>query len=155
MERKELKELILKEKNPIVKQKLKDLLKKVDLLIKEQKPLISDLKKVGIKVESVWDLVNNRDHSMLKALFVGKYNVAYPILVKHLDYKYSPRITEGIIRALTEKDAKDCASEKILEMFIKEKDKGLKWVMANALRTLMTWKERQKYPEIAEILKGI
>ncbi len=47
------------------------------------------------------------------------------------------------------------AAEKILDLFYKESDDNLKWVMANALRTLMSWNSRQKHPEIARVLKGL
>jgi len=119
-----------------------------------EQSLINDLKNVGIKVETVWDLVNNRPHPYLKNTFVGQYDIAYPVLLKHLDFDYHPRIKEGIIRALTEKNAASIVAEKLLDLFYKEPDKNLKWVLANALKTLMTWRQRQKHPEIQETLKG-
>lgn len=121
----------------------------------EEKLLLQDLKKLGIKVNSVWDLVNNRHNTFFKKnAFLANYSIAYPVLVRHLDYKYHPRVIEGIIRSLTEKQAKEVAQQKILDLFYKEEDKNLKWAMANALTTLMTWRERKKYPEIAEVFRG-
>lgn len=140
--------------NPIARQKLQDLLDKMDNFRQEEQPLINDLAKVGIVVESVWDLVNNRPHPMLKSNFTGHYEIAYPILVRHLDNGYHPRIQEGIIRALTEKTAKEIAKDKLLELFYKEENKNLKWALANALKTLMTWQQRQKHQEIANVWKG-
>lgn len=126
-----------------------------ELLNKDEEPLVQELKSLGLEIDSVWDLVNNSPHQFLDRNFKGDYSIAYETLVKHLDFDYHPKTIEGIIRALTENEAKKIAANKILELFQKETDKNLKWVMANALRTLMTWNKRQKYPEIGEILKGI
>jgi hypothetical protein len=126
----------------------------LELLKKDEEPIVADLRNIGLNVDSVWDLVNNKPNPYLKQKFTGDYSVAYPILVKHLDFNYHPRTIEGIIRSLTEKQAKDIATIKILELFNKESDQNLKWVMANALRTLMSWEKRKKYPEIANTLKG-
>ncbi|WP_422356176.1 hypothetical protein [Roseivirga pacifica] len=126
-----------------------------DMLNKDEEPLVLELKGLGLDIDSVWDLVNNLPHQFLERKFTVHYNTAYETLVKHLDFDYHPKTIEGIIRALTEKEAKEIAADKILELFYKETDKNLKWVMANALRTLMTWSKRQKHPEIGEVLKGI
>lgn len=151
----QIKQLILEETNPVIKEKLEVLLNTTLKFHKEQFQLINELSSIGIEVESVWDLVNNKfTLSQMYGDFTGKYEHAYHILVKHLDKEYHIRIKEGIIRALTEKNAKNIASNKLLDMFNKEKDKNLKWVLANALRTLLTWKERQKYPEIKNTLNG-
>lgn len=154
MTRGEVQEMLLKEQSPLKKQALLDLLDKMDFFEREERPLINDLKNIEIKVESVWDLVNNRQGTHLGNAFIGQYEIAYPVLLKHLDFEYHHRIKEGIIRALTEKNAAGIATEKLLTLFYKEPDKKLKWVLANALKTLMTWRQRQKHPEIQEIWKG-
>lgn len=154
MTRAEVIEMINTQSNPIARQKLKEVLEVMDNFKKEEHPLINDLAKLGIVVESVWDLVNNRPHPMLKSNFTGGYEIAYPVLVRHLDYGYHPKIQEGIIRALTEKAAKETAKDKLLELFYKEKNSNVKWALANALKTLMTWQQRQKHPEIANVQKG-
>lgn len=147
--------MISTEENPMKKQKLQELLEKMHFFEKEEKPIVDELKSIGISVDSVWDLVNNRPHQYLKNNFVGTYEAAYSLLVKHLDYDYHPRIKEGIIRALTEKNAAKIAKDKILEMFYDETEKNLKWVIANCLKTLMTSAQREKHPEINIVLKGI
>ena len=114
----------------------------------DEKKLVSEIRAAGYKIDSVWDLVNNRPHPFLPIKFTSEYKKAYPILVKHLKIKHHKKVTEGIIRALMEKDAKDIAGETILKRFFEEKDKHLKWVLAACLRTLYSWRERQKYPEI-------
>ena len=155
MTKDEVIEMISNEESLLKKQKLQDLLDKMYFFEKEEEPLVNDLKTIGIYVESVWDLVNNRPHLHLKNVFVGQYEMAYPMLVKHLDYDYHPRVKEGIIRALTEKNAAKVAKDKILDLFNNETDKNLKWVLANCLTTLMTWKQREKHPDIKATLKGI
>jgi hypothetical protein len=154
MTKTELQEMISAEQDGPKKQRLLDLLDKMISFEQEERPLVNELNNIGLKVESVWDLVNNRPHPYLKNNFTGDYEVAYPILVKHLDFDYHPRIKEGIVRALTEKKAAKLAADRILELFHKEPDKNLKWVMANALRTMLTWRQREKHPEIKQILKG-
>jgi len=154
MTKTELQEMISAEQDGIKKQRLLDLLDKMIFFEREERPLVNELNDIGLKVESVWDLVNNRPHPYLKDNFTGDYEMAYPILIKHLDFDYHPRVKEGIIRSLTEKKAAKLAADRILELFHKEPDKNLKWVMANALRTMLTWRQREKYPEIKEVLKG-
>lgn len=55
-----------------------------------EEPLVRALHKAGLKVSSVWDLVNTKD----------TYPVAVPILLDHLRKPYPRRIQEGIARAL-------------------------------------------------------
>jgi hypothetical protein len=140
---------MIKDENSIDREGLKK------LLAKDEQPILNEIKGMGINIESIWDLVNNRPNPYLKTNFTGDYSIVYPILVKHLDYRHHPKTIEGILRALTEKPAKEIATAKILEMFYKETNKNLKWVMANALKTLMSWKSRQKHPEIEKTFKGL
>jgi hypothetical protein len=58
---------------------------------REQKELLTDLRKIGIHVSSVWDLVNTDKD----------YRDAVPILVRHLCLPHSTSVKEGIVRALT------------------------------------------------------
>jgi hypothetical protein len=124
-------------------------------LDKDQEGLVNEIRKKGIKVDSVWDLVNNVKHPFLDNKFTGKYNEAYSILVDHLDKPHHPRIREGIIRALTEKDARDVAKDKVLEHFYSETDKNLRWVLSNALTTLLTQTEKKKNPDVGLVKKGL
>lgn len=56
----------------------------------EETPILEDLRKVGIDVESVWELVNRSD----------PYPKAISVLLKHLPQPYQDRTREGIARAL-------------------------------------------------------
>ncbi len=57
--------------------------------------LVRELRGVGIEVQSIYDLVNTSK----------PYSRAYPILVRHLRLSHDTRTREGIIRALTVKEA--------------------------------------------------
>jgi hypothetical protein len=72
----------------------------------EERPLLDDLAAAGFSVESVWDLVNSP----------GTYKAALPVLLSHLTRAYSPRMREGIARALAVKDARAIAWDSLLAM---------------------------------------
>lgn len=71
----------------------------------EQAPLLADLGAVGLKVESVWDLVNTSAH----------YAEAVPVLLKHLLLPYSDRTREGIARSLAVPEARGAWSTLVEE----------------------------------------
>lgn len=133
------------------KRKDRELKERKTLLAADERDLIEELAEAGYKVESVWDFVNNHNRYEFLRKFEGGYVSAYLILVKHLDIEHHPRIREGIIRALTEKNANETASEALLSAFYQEKDSNLKWVLANALRTVLTRTQKAKHPEYKEI----
>lgn len=64
--------------------------KLAEFLRDAQAPLVDALAKIGIKVESVWDLVNGTNF----------YDAAIPLLLDHLRRPYPDAIREGIARAL-------------------------------------------------------
>lgn len=103
--------------------------------------LVAELRQCGLDVSSVYDLVNtSQSHSN-----------AYPVLVRHLELRHDSRIREGIIRALTVRDAGEEVESALLSEFKTETDPTLKWVLANALRTVMPYRKRKQFPEIAEV----
>jgi hypothetical protein len=98
-------------------------------LQKEQMPLLSDLKNLGIEIETVWDLVNTSEN----------YSVAIPVLVQHLSGPYSAGVREGIIRALTVDYAGSNVLRALVDEFKKQNDDSetsLKWVLGNAIATV-------------------
>ncbi|MCA0895135.1 hypothetical protein [Microbulbifer agarilyticus] len=121
------------------------------LLAADERSLVKELALAGFEIESVWDFVNNNNRYEFLRKFDGGYRSAYSILVKHLDVEHHPRIREGIIRALAEKDANETASEALLAAFYQEQDSNLKWVLANTLRTVLTRSQKAKHPEYKEI----
>jgi hypothetical protein len=126
---------------------------KLERLKADEFQLVQELKRLGLKVESVYDLVNNKPIKHIDNKFIGEYSQAYTILVQHLDKPHEKTIREGIIRALTEKNAKSVAQEKLLEQFYKEQDPMLKWVLANALKIILTQSEKKKHPDVKAVLK--
>src|ERR1041385_5580317 len=52
-------------------------------LREDQRLLVAELRGLGYDVASVWDLVNNTAHPVLKRRFIGPYPAAYPVLVRH------------------------------------------------------------------------
>ncbi len=67
------------------------------------------------------------------------YQQAVPILVKHLSRPYSPRVLEGIVRALTVKEARGVAAEPLIELFQRLPMTGWpKWEIGNAINMVAT-----------------
>lgn len=92
---------------------------------KDEEPLLKDLADIGLKIESVWDLVNAN----------YSYKEAIPILINHLSKNYNLRNKEGIIRALTVKEAAGIACKAIInEYHNAPKDNfHYRWVFGNAI----------------------
>lgn len=66
------------------------------ILDQAEKPIVEDLRRVGVDVESPWDLVHSRD----------PYPTALPVLLHHLKLgAYPERILQGVARALAVKPA--------------------------------------------------
>jgi hypothetical protein len=92
----------------------------------EQTPLLVQLASVGIKVDSVWDLVNAK----------WSYPAAIPVLSAHLQRVHHPLLREGIVRALTVPEARGVAGRVILSELQRPNDQSphsVRWVLANAL----------------------
>lgn len=91
----------------------------------ESKPMLDDLKKAGIQVNSVWDLVNTTE----------TYPEGVPILIEHLSQPYNLRTKEGIVRALAVKDARGVAAEPLMQFLgtIDKNNDALVWIIGNSL----------------------
>jgi hypothetical protein len=120
----------------------------------EDATLAREAAALGYAIASVWDFVNSSPHPFLPRRFVGSYERAYPMLIRHLQLPHHPRVREGIIRALTVRDGGPSVARALLDAFYSESDPMLKWVLANALRSAMPYKERRKHPEIAATFKA-
>jgi hypothetical protein len=93
-------------------------------LAPEQVPLISELNQIGLRVESVWDLVNTR----------SPYPAAIPVLLKHLLLAKHPVLVNGIARALTVREAKGIAAPAIIgKLKLFKNDPETRLALANAL----------------------
>jgi hypothetical protein len=88
----------------------------------EERPVVEALQARGYRLDSVWDLVNRS----------RPYSSAIPTLLEHLERPYSPRVREGISRALAVPDASD-AVPRLLELYRAEPDNAAKNGLAVAL----------------------
>lgn len=93
----------------------------------DDRRVASALREVGLDVESVFDLVNAN----------ASYPEAIPVLLKMLREVSDDWIREGIVRALSVKEAKGVATQPLIEEFKKVGSKELfKWAIGNALSVL-------------------
>ena len=63
----------------------------------EERAIAGEAAALGYDIRSVWDFVNNTPHPVLERYFVGPYDRAYPMLIRHLRLPHHPRVREGII----------------------------------------------------------
>ena len=119
----------------------------------EERMIAGEARALGYAIGSVWDFVNNSPHPVLERNFVGAYDLAYPMLIRHLQVAHHPRVREGVIRALTVRDGGEAVWRALLHEFQSETDKDLRWVLANALKVAMPYRKRAKIPEIAHVYK--
>ena len=125
-----------------------------EMLALEEKPILAELADAGVRVSSVWDLVNAK----------FSYTAAIPVLSRHLRSPYHPKIREGIARALTVSEARGVASRTILDELERqdESPREIRWVLANALTEaadldmvdeIKTLVADARYEDVREILK--
>lgn len=96
----------------------------------EVAPLLDDLNGIGVRVISIWDLVNTDD----------KYPNAIPILLTHLIKDYCAKTKEAIIRALAVKEAIGKVSPILLDECSKitKDDTSLRWAIGNTIYVTIT-----------------
>lgn len=109
----------------------------------DQSSLIEELAAVGVQCESVYDFVN-RGITPVEA---------FPVLVAHLDQAHLPNNREGIIRALTQRDARLFAFEALVHHYKHEKEPHLQWAIANALSAMARYEEVCDLERISEYRK--
>lgn len=93
-----------------------------------ERPIVADLLKAGVEVDSVWDLVNTS----------VPYPAALPILLKHLQLGgYPDRVMESMGRALAVKPAV-FAWDALRDLFLKAQGRGEEEGLAVALAASAT-----------------
>lgn len=115
---------------------------------KEHQELTNELAEIGIKIVTIWDLVNTK----------VKYPNAITILLKHLQLDYSDKVKEGIIRALTVREAKGIAVPLLLNEYLKlpKEKENLRWVIGNAINVTITKNDAEKiFPIVLNSKNGL
>lgn len=103
----------------------------IETMEKEDRKVCVDLRKVGLQVKSVYDLVNTAD----------TYPGAIPVLLKWLPILTNVTIKEGVVRALTIKNAGDVVKNALIREFERHRDtpdqdtlqESLQWAIGNAI----------------------
>jgi len=108
------------------------------IFMEDERPIVRELREVGVAVESVWDLVNTTE----------PYPEAIPVLVKHLKRPHHPTTREGIARALTVKEATGLAEAVLIHEFRRAptgtfNEEVTKWAIGNAISFIAEeeWKD--------------
>lgn len=105
--------------------------------------LRKELAAVGVRVRSVWDLVNTGE----------PYPTGIPVLIRHLSLPYDDPTKEAIARALTVREARGIAAEALIEEFKRlpapETTLGPKWAIGNALAMVATKEHIEELLELA------
>ncbi|MGQ7855231.1 HEAT repeat domain-containing protein [Pedobacter sp. WC2501] len=123
---------------PNTKEEIEEVLKLGKLIeierAKEFGELFLELGELGLHADSIWDLVNMK----------GRYpDGVVDLLLRYLPFDYYDRNKEGIIRALTVKEARGKACLSLISEYEKtpKEKSNLRWVIGNAIATTMTLKE--------------
>ena len=89
-------------------------------------PVVEDLRKAGVPVKSVWDLVNS----------VNTYAQSLPLLLDHLQRSYPDAIREGIARAMAVPAAR-FAWPVLVRLYGQEQEQRAKAGLALALSNIV------------------
>ena len=120
-----------------------------DLMVREDLRVAGALKRVGLAVSSVYDLVNTKE----------PYPKAIPVLIMLLPEIEHLAIKDGIVRALTVKEARGLAGPPLIREFLRypfdeceEMDHAQhnKWAVGNALSIVAT---ESDYDALVELLR--
>lgn len=111
-EKKELREAAAAEWDRLVREEL----------AQDEAPMVQDLRSVGVNVNSVWDMVNRKE----------SFPSAMPVLRKHLELDYPPKVREGIARAMSEDAARPYWSD-LVRLYKREAVSPVKDALAVAL----------------------
>lgn len=107
--------------------------------------VVVELAEVGITVGSVFDLVNAK----------VAYPAAIPILLNNLSKVSDPVTKEGLVRALSVKEAAGIASQRLIQEFLAippeapKQEQLIKWAIGNALSVVATDADRESLVTIA------
>lgn len=89
---------------------------------KAEAPVVADLREAGVDVNSAWDIVNRKE----------SFPLAMPVLHKHLELDYPPKVREGIARAMSDSAARPYWRD-LVRLYQREIDSHVKDAIAVAL----------------------
>jgi HEAT repeat protein len=115
--------------------------------VSDPRAFLDELRAVGLEVESVWDLVKMR----------RSYPAAVPVLLEWLErieteggYAPRARFREGLVRALTVKEARGVAGPAMIREFHRPgMNDYYRWAAANALSVVAGPEDFEAVAEIA------
>lgn len=115
----------------------------------ESKDFLKEIREKGWNIETEYDLVNTKE----------SYPELIPILSKYLDANFNRRILEGIVRALTIKEARGIGlPAKLLDLYDKvpmeSEYQGFRWAISNAIWFTVTKKDKDIVPRIQKIINN-
>lgn len=124
--------------------KLSQLQNSLEAALKDEEAiLISEINDTGLKINSLWDLVN----------YKFRYPPAVlPILIRHLQKDYSAKTKEGIVRALAVKEAKGLVGSILISEYrnsVKD-NSAYRWAIGNTMYQTITPNE---VGEVIQIIK--
>lgn len=113
------------------------------ILDEDERQLVAECNVAGVKIRSVWDLVNT----------ASGYSAVIPILVDHLDRDHHSRTEEGIVRALTTPEARGIAFTPLVRRFreISDGESEIKWLVGAAIAESATSDDA---PAVVELIKN-
>jgi hypothetical protein len=85
-------------------------------------PVVAELRAIGVGVNSAWDIVNRK----------VSFPQAMPVLRKHVELDYPPKVREGIARAMSDSAARPFWSD-LVALYRREADGPVKDALAIAL----------------------
>jgi HEAT repeat protein len=117
------------------------------MLSAEEQGLVTDLRAVDVVVGDVWDLVNTR----------GRYPAAVGVLMSWLErLDATPasaereRFREGLIRALTVRDARPAAAPLMIYQFRTTTTEPIRWAAGNAIGETA---DAQVFAEVVDLVR--
>lgn len=113
-----------------------------EVAVLDDEKVVDACREVGVNIDSTWDLVNSD----------SDYTRAIPTLLRILPEIEDPRVTEGLIRAVTVPEARGRASRPLIAaMQANRHNLLLAWAIANALSVVVT-PEEDVFDELATLL---
>jgi hypothetical protein len=111
--------------------------------------MINTLNSFGYNLNSVYDLVNTKE----------SYPQLIPILIRYLNSNFSKRTIEGIVRALTVKEARGIGLPmKLLDLYEKvpldTEYEGFRWAITNTIWFTVLKKDKEIAPRIKKIIEN-